>query len=573
MKMKFLQIAATILIILLVTFVLQSCKVKTDPGPGESFTESGIEIIKASDPSMAPLLSDERRDTLVFPALDFSGCFNPIFTYSDMDSVIMRLLFEGLNDITSSGEITDGIADMKISADMLKYTFTIKNNVKFFDGTPVTSQDVEFVYYILHDTNYTGNIDVLKYKIKGGKDYFNLKSNKISGIRIINERQIEFTLEEPCSEAAYLFTTPIISYAYYGEDYIQGNSSYMDNLKGFPGKPMGSGQYMLDKYEAGQYISLVSNDAYRKAAPLIPNVKVLLSVGDYIDEISEGNVDICFLPMSEDLKNIVKSQGFININIYPQNSYGYIGFNNENDILSDGRVRRALSYAVNKDDIIRNLFDGYAVKLSIPAGILSWAYSETDDYDFDLEKAASILNDSGWIMNSDGLRYKNGDVFSLDFYAVNDQKPVDILCPILQNDFVSLGIQLNIVYISMDDLLNAINDKSCDMWFCGSVLPPDPSISDFFGTEGSLNKLSFGDSELDGLCKQLAQEANTKRQIEIYRDIYTFINKDNPCIPLYEQQWACLSNSRVSGLNISTFRPWTADMWQMNIGSAATGNI
>lgn len=231
-KLKWKGIAAIALASML---VLSGCGGGTQApaeGGGEraDLTSQSVDIVKATDTSRNPQAALDRKDTIVIGTDDFNGVFIPQLGQTVPDRQIYELLFEPLVGVDEEGKpIDDAIATWTVEDDV-KYIFTIKDGVVFSDGTPVTAEDVEFSYLVIADPTYDASSDIGKYGILGVDAYKNGQADSIEGIKVIDEKTIEFTLEKPNAEVIYFFTLGIIPKAYYGEGYTFGDLSSIRDL-------------------------------------------------------------------------------------------------------------------------------------------------------------------------------------------------------------------------------------------------------------------------------------------------------------------------------------------------------
>ena len=144
----------------------------------------------------------------------------------------MESMFTGMVAIDEKGLPIEALAESyKISEDGKTYSFKLRDGLKFDDGTPLTTEDVAFTFTAGCDKEYDGVTDFVNTtKIKGAKAYKEGTASTIEGIKVIDDKNIEFTLEEVNADAIYDFTTQILSKAYYGKGYTQGHLNY---IKGF----------------------------------------------------------------------------------------------------------------------------------------------------------------------------------------------------------------------------------------------------------------------------------------------------------------------------------------------------
>lgn len=537
-------------------------------GGGEraDLTSQSVDIVKATDTSRNPQVALDRKDTIVIGTDDFNGVFIPQFGQTVPDRQVYELLFEPLVGVDEEGKpIDDAIATWTVEDDV-KYTFTIKDGVVFSDGTPVTAEDVEFSYLVIADPTYDASSDIGKYGILGVDAYKNGQADNIEGIKVIDEKTIEFTLESPNAEVIYFFTLGIIPKAYYGDGYTFGDLSTLRSLQA---KPMGSGPYKFVDYREGQTVTLVANENYWQGTPGIPNVIFkVTSNATQMQEIISGQIDMQDITVSVENVEQLKAAGFVDLHIFPTNGYGYLGMNHELPKFSDVRVRQALTYAINRKDATEAIYGPYGNVLNIPQSRVSWSFTDEgiNSYDYDLEKAASLLDEAGWEMGDDGFRYKDGEKFEIFFTGMSDHPVLDILLPMMIESYKELGIDFKVEYVDFPTLIDKTNNYAAEMWFLAWSLTPDPgSASNVYRTGGPQNKYNYSNPAADQLWIDGVAETDFNKRAEIYGNLYRILNEDIPVIIIYQRSDMWAVNSRLENFNVSPYRTFTKDLWKVTI--------
>ncbi len=156
------------------------------------------------------------------------------------------VIFASLVTTDKQGKPIPDLAEKwDVSSDQLTYTFHLRKDLKFSDGSPLTADDVAFTLSLLHDKAYEGGDDISQYAIKGGKEYKEGKATSIEGIQVVDPQTIKVTTEKVNSQALIALGGPVLSKAYYGKEYKQNTS--LDYLKELYGKPIAAGPYKFEK--------------------------------------------------------------------------------------------------------------------------------------------------------------------------------------------------------------------------------------------------------------------------------------------------------------------------------------
>ncbi|MDV4152298.1 ABC transporter substrate-binding protein [Clostridium sp. AL.422] len=543
--------------------VLGGCKkVETPPTTTTPVdTSSAVEgYIPAADPSKNPVT--DRKDTLVVGIDAPEEVFNPLYAESAYDVYITNTVFEGLLTVDGAGMPVEALVEKyEISDDGLKYTFTLKDGLKFSDGSPLTTEDVAFTYIVGSDATYDGPTDfVNSTKIKGAKAYKEGTASTIEGINIIDDKNIEFTLEEVNADAIYDFTAGILSKAYYGKDYTQGS---LDYIKGFHKTPLGAGQYKLVKTVAGQEVTLVANENYHLGKPNIPNIIYkVTSQETRMQMLTTGEIDMDMVTVSQDNVQALKDSQFLDLHIFPTNGYGYIGFNFTNPKFQDQKVRQALAYGLNRKEVVDAVYaGGFADVINVPQSKLSWAYAEGEnDYEYNKEKAIELLEEAGWKVGSDGIREKDGVKLEIKFTASSPNSVNDALIPIAQANYKEIGVKFEAEQMEFNGVLEKVDNGSVEMYFMAWGLTPAADSTGVFGTGGAQNKISYSNAKVDELLAAGVKETDIEKRKEIYKELYNVLNEDLPYIYLYQRRDMWAVNSRVKGFE-NEITPYK-DFWQ-----------
>ena len=541
-----------------------------DNNGGSQVEEQATEgYIAATDASLNPSVALDRKDTLIIGTVAPDEVFNPLYSESAYDDYLVQTMFEGLVEADGKGMPVENIATYEVSEDNLTYTFTIKDGVNFWDGTPVTAEDVAFTYTVLCDPAYDGVIDVVSSgtKIKGAKAYQDGTATSVEGIKVIDDKTISFTLDEVNADALYDLGAGVISKAYYGAEYAQGN---LDYIKEFHKAPMGSGQYKFVSSSAGQEVVLEANEDYFLGAPNVPNVifKVTTSTTQ-MQMLQTGEIDMDMITVSQDNVGSLSGAGFLDLCIFPTNGYGYIGLNNNDPKFEDPKVRQALAYGLDRASIVEASFTGgYADVINVPQSKESWAYSEVEnDYAYNPEKAAELLDEAGWVVGDDGIREKDGVKLEIRFTASTPNDVNDAIIPVAQQCYEALNIGFEAEQMDFNSVMAKANAGEADMYFMAWGLTPSPDPSGTFSTTGAQNYVGYSSAKVDELSEKALKETDTEARKDIYAEIWQELNNDLPYIYLYQRRDMWAINSRVKGFDgeITPYNDFANTLYKVTI--------
>ncbi|WP_242951851.1 ABC transporter substrate-binding protein [Clostridium felsineum] len=494
------------------------------------------------------------------------GKMIPLNSSSIYNQYMWEMVYDCLGDVDEKGEPIPGIAKWDISKDGLVYTFHIKDNVKFSDGTPLTAEDVEFTFTYLCDKLTNSNtFDPSTVNIKGWKDYSDGKTNKVEGIKVKDSHTISFELEKENTSAIYaLARTLIVSKKLLGKNYKQGNASSIETMEN---TPIGSGQYIFKESKPGEEYDFEANPNYWRGKPKIE--KVILKVtnqNNAMQMLKDGEIDLNQIKPNNEAIEEIKSFKYVDFTTFPANVYGYIGINLNRDIFKDKKVRQALTYGLDRENIVKNVFGSYGTVCNEPQSVASWNYNEdVNKYKFNTDKANKLLDEAGWKKDSDGIRKKNGRKFQIHYLASSDNPVNDVLIPIMKENYKKLGIEVLVDSMDFTSVNNKVENKDFDMFFMAGSLSANPDQSVVFKTEGTQNFFGYSNKELDKEMSDSLKEQNFDTRKKDYKKVWEMINDDMPTIFMYQRNDMWAISSRVKGINVTPYKDFTVSLWKAKL--------
>lgn len=517
-------------------------------------------LIEATDPSQLPAAATERKDTLIVGSADLAGVFNPFYWEANEDFRIVSMITASLGVPDDKGEITDGTAKMTVSEDGKVYTFKLTKE-KYNDGSDVKPEDYVNYFKILADKSYDGYSDISPVGIVGFQDYYDGKTDEISGIKVIGDDTIEITLEAPYASAPYMLSSAIpVSTEKYGDLIKHGD------LSGFKALDMidfvGNGAYTLKEYKVKASATLEANEYFYLGKPKIPTIIVkVVATNAEMQAVATGDVDIEEDVVCEnDYIEEGKSYGFINMWVQETLGYGYVAVNHKLEKFQDPKVRQALLYAIDRKSLNNVVYGEYANALNIPQARVSWLYNDEglNTYDYDLEKAAQLLEEAGWKKEGDKLM-KDGEQFTIMFTAMSDNTVTQKLIPMMIDAYAQLGIEVKAEYVDWPTLQDKSQKGTAEMYFMAWGLTADPDITGTYASPeagGGQNHIGYSNKELDELLKKAQTETDREAIMEEYKEIYKIWNEDLPVLPIYQRSDLICYNTRVKNLVSSPYVKW-----------------
>ncbi|MCR5794354.1 MAG: hypothetical protein K6G61_03245 [Solobacterium sp.] len=511
---------------------------------------------EAAPASSAAETTPSGDQILKFGLSGFEGVFNPILSDNVYDSYCTSLMFDGLVDVDSTGNYVPELATWELSDDHLTYTFTMIDGPTFSNGSPVTTDDVAFTYNTIKEEDYAGprtNVGAA-----------------IASIEVIDDKTIAFTMTDPSPANLQNFTYGILDDEYYAH-------SSFEELAAKNNEPMGCGIVTFDGWAAKQYVNMVKNDTYYGDQLKIDGIQFLHVEEDGIlGALQNGEIDFC-QPAAK-AENVEAVDGMDNSHLvsYLANGYTFMCFNTTRAHTAEIPVRQALLYALDRKNFLTAEYGSEElVSLGMaPISKTSWAYPGDDElnaYDFDLEKAAALLDEAGWTLNeSTGIREKdvNGDgeikaedyeTMELNWLVYYDATWPGTLSGMAFDSWGQIGVKLNISTMDFNTVASETMDakpgeKDFDIYTMGFSLSvdPDPTGGLFDAdaySEGGFNASGWRNDHAQELMKAGLTEFDQAKRAEIYKEWAIIQNEEVPtAIVAYRSEiWGI--NNRVHGLD------------------------
>lgn len=523
---------------------------------------------------------------------ELSGVFSPLYYQSSYDGDVINLVYQSMLAYDVNSELQPQLAaEMPtVSEDGLTYTFKLKEDVTFSDGTPLTSSDVKYTFTVIADPSYSGRMTSMSENIVGYDEYHNGDATELTGIETPDETTVIFHIKEPQIDAINNFGGMAIC----SDEQFNYTKDNTEEIESNTDKPIGSGPYVLNKYDKATGASLVKNEKYTgEGEYAVENIiiKKTDAATEY-DELANGTVDLLPGQIEQNKIGPASLNDKLTYNAYTRAGVGFVGFNAAEGSTADVAVRQALAYATDRQTFVENYyaFDeasdemkeqvlGYVPQAYWnPASTTMGAYVRGEqeikglvEYTYDLDKANQILDDAGWVKGSDGIRSKDGERLVVKFMASAENSVLDTLLPMVQKSWKEIGVDVQTTTLDFNTVLSTLTDDSkLGEWNCfflatgyTGVADTDANLnygSDQDGKPYSDNYPRVVDEELNEYLNAGYKTADAKVSEENYLKAMIRANELVPYLPLYGNQYFDLYNTRVKGLETGPVHTWSQAM-------------
>ncbi|MBV0894478.1 TIGR04028 family ABC transporter substrate-binding protein [Microbacterium sp. NC79] len=447
-------------------------------------------------------------------------------------------------------------SDWSVNADATEYTFNLRDDVTFSDGTVLDAAAVakNFDVYGLGDAekgltvseainNYASSevvdADTVTFRFSAPAPGF-LQATSTNNSGLLSPETLDRTLEELGA----------------------GNATDI----------IGAGPFVVSDEKLGTEITLTAREDYDWAPESLEHdgrayldeVKILITPEDSvrIGSLLAGQADYIRYVQSFDEPR-VESSGFT---LYAPQTRGVnnsLSLRFTNPILSDLKVRQALVAAVNAQEVVDTVFTAnYPVATSALSATALGYVDHSADYAFDAERAEKLLDEAGWTLGSDGIREKDGVKLSLDVYEAKPQPQSKQTLELVSQQLKKVGVELNVLSGDAGTYAEDIKDALKTPLYHSMVGRADYDVIKSQYHSKNRNTLLSNDAELDRLLEVVASEPDAAKRAEATAAVQQYLVDQAYVIPLFEEPQVYGAAPYVHGISFeSVARPSFYDVW------------
>jgi peptide/nickel transport system substrate-binding protein len=492
-----------------------------------------------------PIEGNPRRGgTLILAVTTDPSTLNCGLESSQIVAIVTSSIYSGLIHLDEQSNPHPELAQSwDISSDGLVYTFRLRDNVKWHDGTPLTSADVKFSL-----ENLVG-----KYNARGREAYRNIKSIETS-----NPQTVKISLKKPYSPFIEVLNAHdgciMPKHIYEGTDVLTNPHNTAN--------PVGSGPFKLKEWVKGDHITLVRNENFfKKGRPFLDSIvfRIIPSGATRATAFETGEVNAIFASQSFPYQQADRLKRLPNVIIKDIGSPSLIGLNfnlKGNPTLAKREVRLAIAQAINKQFIVakgyRNV--GKIIDSVIPSGI-PWAYNpNVPKYPFNIQKANALLDEAGYPRKGSAMRFS----LRLSYEAGNDnsERPAEIL----REQLKAVGIDIKLERLERSVMLDKVFQKyDFDLWFGPLTTRGHPALGTarLYATSSITgqpftNLTRYSNPKVDQLFDAAVATTKKADMVKAYYEIQDILMQDLPTIPIADRMQLNIIRDQYRGALTST---------------------
>lgn len=421
----------------------------------------------------------------------------------------------------------------EISEDKLKYTFKIREGIKWHDGTPLTSEDIVFSY----KTIMNPKVDAPQLR-----SYF----QEIRDVKAIDDLTVEFTYARPYFLALeFCGGMPIVP------KHIFDEGDFNTNPAGRA--PIGTGPYKFVKWTTGRDIVVEKNPDYWGEKPNLDKIvfKIITDNTVAFQVLKRGDLDVSGLtPIQWERQTSSPSfqESFDKLSYFTPN-YSYIGWNSKRPFFADKKVRTAMTHLVNRELILDKILYNLGAIVTNPFYINSPEYDKSiDPLAYNPKKAEELLEEAGWIdHDGDGIRDKDGVKFAFEFLIPGGSETGEKIATILKEELDNTGIQMDIRKTEWAVFTSRLMERNFDAvtlaWSMGVESDPYQIWSSTQAESGS-NFVGFKNEETDKLIEEARTEFDREKRKALYRQFSEIVHEEQPYTFLFCRKSTVAVNKR-----------------------------
>ncbi|MDO4518231.1 MAG: ABC transporter substrate-binding protein [Bacillota bacterium] len=436
-------------------------------------------------------------NALVYGSSDYTAINPALYEHGEIN----LLLFAGLTAHDADNKVIPWVAeDWKWNGDTNTYEFTLKDNVKFSDGEPLTAEDVKYT------------IEAIQNPDNGSENASDFED--VTSVDVIDDTHVNIVLTAP-NEAMpdYLCIGILPKHILDGQDIT--TSEFNQN-------PVGAGPYKMVSWDMGQSIVMERNDDFFMGQPNIEKV-VFKIVDDYDTralQLESGELN--FAQITPKAESKFESDQF---KVYEMKTADYRGimYNFANKFWQDNpELPAILSYAVDRQAIVDSVLLGHGEVAYSPLQMGDYNNENVEKYEYDPAKAEKLLKEAGWKKNSDGIYEKNGTPLEFTINCKQGEQVRIDMANICAQNFSDIGVKMNVETPAEIDW----EGQQAFLIGWGSPFDPDVHTYKIFGTDQAANYGAYSNPTIDPILKDARETSDDSKRKELYSKFQEEMAKD-----------------------------------------------
>lgn len=490
---------------------------------------------------------------------------NPILALSDPDQDLVSLVFSGLLKATPDGTIIDDLSqEHSISDDGRTYTFTLKEDAKFHDGKPVTTDDVAFTIERIQDPT----VKSPKRTIWEGVV-----------VKKIDSRRITFTLKQAYAPFIENFTVGIIP-RHIWKDIPSDQFSFSERNV----EAIGSGPYSIKKVSRNSYglptfYNLRAFGNYTLGKPFIKDITLNFYQDEtlLLEAFDNGDIESMSGISPENLATIADNTKNQTVTTTLPRVFGVFFNQNQASVFLNKEVRQALSVAIDRERIIASILGGYGVVNESPLPAVSsaeisntgtTAAATTSAGSIQItrngsiartDQALAILSKGGWVLNQKtGIMEKKSTTGTIPLsfsISTSDASELKQAAELIKEDWEKIGASVDLKVFEIGDLhQNVIRPRKFDALFFGEIIGRELDLYPFWHSsqrnDPGLNIALYANISADKILESIRLTQNRDERLKKVADFEAILRNDVPAAFVYSPDFIYVLPKGLGGVKL-----------------------
>lgn len=469
-----------------------------------------------------PEQSSQVKDTLVVAQGADAKTLDPHTTNDQPSSRVAVQIYSQLVEADKDMNIVPGLAESWEKLDDRTTQFHLRKGVKFHNGEELKASDVKFTLDRMIASPTVAHI-----------------VNAIESIEVVDDYTVNITTKEPFG--------PLLHHLTHTASSILSEKAVKAAGENYGQHPVGTGPYQFEDWAVGDRITLKAFDDYYGGKQEIPQV-VFRNIPEGTSRaiaLETGEVDIAYDLEPIDKQTVVEKEN-LELVEEPALSVAYLGFNTKKEPFDNTKVRQAIAYAINADDIIEAVLMGAGAPANSPIGPKVFGYNpDAKQYHQNYEKARQLLAEAG---------YPKG--FKTSIWTNDNPVRVQI-AQVLQAQLRKIGIDTSIDVVEWGAFLDGTSRGDQDMFILGWVSvtgDADYGLYALFNSAtqgGAGNRSFYSNQEVDDLLEQARTSTDPEQRKALYGKLQVILQEEVPTFSLYDQYQNIGIQSNVKGFSMA----------------------
>ena len=449
---------------------------------------------------------------------------NPLISKNKEVLNIDKLIFEPLITIDEQYQAQLCLASECSKTSPTSYIIKVNNKKKWQDGSNLISKDIQFT------------ID----RLKEGNSIYSYNVEKVTSVEIIDQNTIKINLSEEVPFFEYNLTFPIVPNNYYlGEDF--NTSSKI---------PIGTGMYKIASISSSN-IELNKNNSWwniEKVNSKVENISIKLysEIGEIYNSFKLGNIDV-FTTSNLNLEHYIGTIGYAKTE-FKGREFDYLAFNCQDSILKNAEVRKAITQAIDKTNIVSSIYNNQYYLADFPLDYGSYLYlKQENNGNYNPEQAKNTLVNNEWEYRYNRWQKKeNYKTLRLNLtISVNGNNPKRVAtAEAIKEQLAQIGIKVTINKLSESSYKSTLLNKNYQILLTGIYNSYTPNIEKFLGND---NLQNYYNDEVIKILDEVKAITDEKLLKEKYNRLVQIYEEERPFLGLYRNKQTIVKNQNVAG--------------------------